>query len=137
MRKTESDVIPEGEEPAPSPTNVRLFPTFKEIPEPDLPLDVVGRPIYYDWCRKLLERGLLTMQARESIQMLALAKQGMTANLTKGKPVTRQNFDMYRAATIQLSKLDVDQNMGEATGQGNIYETFGFARRERKARFGK
>lgn len=135
MRKTDVSDLPNDEMAGQKPANVVRLDSYKEIPEPDLPLQPIGRKVYDDWCRNLLKFGVLTIQAKDAVEMLAIAKQSIAASLAKGKQPTRQAFDMQRAAMIRLEKLDAPETLGKADGHENPYAKFGFAKRERAKRF--
>lgn len=137
MRKTGADDLAMEEAVESSSGTVIRLPSYKTIPDPSYPLGQVGRKVYDTWCKTLLDQGMLTAIAIEGIEMLAIAKQGIADTLAAGKQPSTFALNTLRTATIRLERLDVNKTLGEADGHENVYSHFGFARRERKNRFGK
>lgn len=128
------------EKPQASPTEgaeVHFLPTFKELPEPNIPLLAHGRKVYDEWCRTLIKSGLLTLKTREYVEMLAIATDDIAHAVEKGKRPSRQAIEAKRAAMMKLEKLDASQTIVGPTGGDSPYAAFGFARRARAARQGQ
>lgn len=115
---------------------VHFLTSFKELPEPNIPLLAAGRKVYDEWCRTLIKSGLLTLKTREYVEMLAIATDDIAHAIEKGKRPTRQAMEAKRAAMMKLEKLDGDQTIIGPAGGENPYATFGFARRSRQRRHG-
>ena len=98
MRKTEQKVMLKDDGTGSAASNIVRLDTYKEIPEPSYPLGKVGRQVYDEWCRTLLSQGLLTLKSKETVEMLALAKQGVATDVEKGKQPSRHNLEALRAA---------------------------------------
>lgn len=127
----------EQREKAPSEAaggEVHFLPTFKDIPDPNIPLLDAGRKVYDEWCRTLIKSGLLTLKTREYVEMLAIATDDIAHAIAKGKRPTRQAMEAKRAAMMKLEKLDAEQTIVGPAGGENPYAAFGFARRARKRR---
>lgn len=107
---------------------------YSEIPDPDIPLDVVGRRVYDDRCRSLLETRHLTLKTREYVELLAIAKQTMAAHIQKGRQPTKGHLEAVRAAMLKLEKIDSDKTFNGHEKAENVYGRFGFAKRAREAR---
>lgn len=137
MRKTGQSDLPIEESVDPASSNVVLLGTYSEIPTPDLPLTPIGRKIYDEWCRTLLSAGLLTIKSKDQVEMYAISKSAIAEALKKGKTPPRNMTEAFRAASLRLEKLDANKTLGEASGHANPYATFGFAKRAKKAQFGK
>lgn len=137
MPKTGADEIEDDDVASPSSASIIRLPSFKTIPEPDLPLSPLALKIYNERCRELLEMGMLTSRSRDIVETLALTKGEIAVAMSKGKAPSGRLYESLRTANLQLNKLDADKTLGEASGNGNEYAHFGFARRERKKRFGK
>jgi hypothetical protein len=117
--------------------NVHFLTSFKEAPEPNIPLLAAGRKVYDEWCRTLIKAGLLTLKTREYVEMLAIATDDIAVTIEKGKRPTRQAMEAKRAAMMKLEKLDVADTIATPGGNQSIYAGFGFARRARAARHGQ
>lgn len=115
---------------------VHFLTSFKELPEPNIPLLAAGRKVYEEWCRTLIKSGLLTLKTREYVEMLAIATDDIAYAIEKGKRPTRQAMEAKRAAMMKLEKLDGDQTIIGPAGGENPYSAFGFARRTRQRRHG-
>lgn len=129
------------EQPQKAPNDggeVHFLTSFKELPEPNIPLLASGRKVYDEWCRTLIKSGLLTLKTREYVEMLAIATDDISFAIQKGKRPTRQAVEAKRAAMMKLEKLDAGQTIIGAQGQGsNPYAAFGFARRVRAQKHGQ
>jgi hypothetical protein len=116
---------------------VHFLTSFKELPEPNIPLLAAGRKVYDEWCRTLIKSGLLTLKTREYVEMLAIATDDIAYAIGKGKRPTRQAMEATRAAMMKLERLDAEQTIvGQEGKGGNPYAAFGFARRTRQRRHG-
>lgn len=126
------------EQPRPSDGGeVHFLTSFKELPEPNIPLLVSGRKVYDEWCRTLIKSGLLTLKTREYVEMLAIATDDIAHAIGKGKRPTRQAMEAKRAAMMKLERLDAEQTIIGPQGEGiNDYAHFGFARRAKQRRHG-
>lgn len=131
MRKTE-------EKPQTPPSEggeVHFLTSFKELPEPNIPLLAAGTKVYEEWCRTLIKSGLLTLKTREYVEMLAIATDDIAFAIGKGKRPTRQAIEAKRAAMMKLERLDAEQTIVGPSGGENVYAQFGFARRAKQKRF--
>lgn len=137
MRKIGQSDLPIEESVDPAPSNVVLLGSYKEIPEPDLPMGAIARKIYDEWCRTLLGAGLLSIKSKDQVEMYAIAKAAIADALAKNKTPPRNMTEAFRAASLRLEKLDANKTLGEASGHGNLYAQFGFAKRAKKAQFGR
>lgn len=116
---------------------VHFLTSFKELPEPNIPLLAAGTKVYQEWCRTLIKSGLLTLKTREYVEMLAIATDDIAYAIGKGKRPTRQAMEAKRAAMMKLERLDAEQTIVGPEGKGgNPYAAFGFARRTRQRRHG-
>ena len=113
---------------------VHFLTSFKELPEPNIPLLSAGTKVYQEWCRTLIKSGLLTLKTREYVEMLAIATDDIAYAIDKGKRPTRQAMEAKRAAMMKLEKLDAEQTIIGPAGGENPYAAFGFARRTRQRR---
>jgi len=114
---------------------VHFLTSFKELPEPNIPLLASGRKVYEEWCRTLIKSGLLTLKTREYVEMLAIATDDIAYAIGKGKRPTRQAMEAKRAAMMKLERLDAEQTIVGSQGEGQSpYAAFGFARRARQRR---
>lgn len=114
---------------------VHFLTSFKELPEPNIPLLAAGRKVYDEWCRTLIRSGLLTLKTREYVEMLAIATDDIAHAIGKGKRPTRQAMEAKRAAMMKLERLDAEQTIVGPAGGENVYSRFGFAKRAKQARF--
>jgi hypothetical protein len=125
------------EQPQTEGGEVHFLTSFKELPEPNIPLLAAGRKVYDEWCRTLIKSGLLTLKTREYVEMLAIATDDIAYAIEKGKRPTRQAIEAKRAAMMKLERLDAEQTIVGPQGEGgNAYAAFGFARRARQRRHG-
>src|SRR5690606_9839903 len=116
---------------------VHFLTSFKELPEPNIPLLAAGRKVYEEWCRTLIKSGLLTLKTREYVEMLAIATDDIAFAIEKGRRPTRQAMEAKRAAMMKLERLDAEQTIVGPQGEGQSpYAAFGFARRTRQRRHG-
>lgn len=114
---------------------VHFLGSFQELPEPNIPLLENGRRVYEQWCRSLIKAGLLNLKTREYVEMLAIATDDIAVTVAKGKRPTRQAMEAKRAAMMKLEKIDANQTIIGAEGEGqSIYARFGFAKRARERR---
>jgi len=115
---------------------LHYLPTFREIPEPNIPLLVAGRKVYDEWCRTLIRASLLTLKTREYVEMLAIATDDIAFAIEKGKRPSRQAMEAKRAAMMKLEKLDANTTIATPGGGDSPYQHFGFARRARQRAHG-
>lgn len=115
---------------------VHFLTSFKELPEPNIPLLAAGRKVYDEWCRTLIKSGLLTLKTREYVEMLAIATDDIAFSIEKGRRPTRQAMEAKRAAMMKLERLDSVGTIVSPSGGESPYARFGFARRAKQARFG-
>lgn len=117
---------------------VHFLTSFKEIPEPNIPLLAAGTKVYQEWCRTLIKSGLLTLKTREYVEMLAIATDDIAHAIQKGRRPTRQAMEAKRAAMMKLERLDAEQTIVGTQGEGsNPYAAFGFARRATARKHGQ
>lgn len=124
------------EDAAPESGALHYLPTFKELPEPNIPLLTAGRKVYEEWCRTLIRSSLLTLKTREYVEMLAIATDDIAFAIDKGKRPSRQAMEAKRAAMMKLEKLDANTTIATPGGGDSPYQHFGFARRARQRRHG-
>lgn len=126
------------EQPQTEGGEVHFLTSFKELPEPNIPLLAAGRKVYDEWCRTLIKSGLLTLKTREYVEMLAIATDDIAYSIDKGKRPTRQAIEAKRAAMMKLERLDAEQTIVGSKGEGqSVYASFGFARRARNRLHGQ
>lgn len=102
-------------------SNIALFPTLSEIPEPEIPMGPVGRKAYDTWARRLLETGRLTMVSVGYVQQYALALDSMDKLQAMGKPISANYMTVANRALDQIKALDVDLPIGkQAQSQGKF-----------------
>ena len=109
---------------------------LKEIPDPKFPLGKAGTNTYNERCKALLKAGLLTVNTKDFVEMLAVADDLMEKSINNGGKNMRVAAEMKRSALIKLDKIDADQIV-VTPGQGKgAHSRFGFAKRARQREHG-
>lgn len=130
MSKAATEV--QADTPEESSGNVIFLDPLNAVPEPKLPLKEVGRKTYDERCDALLKRGLLTINTKDLVEMLAVADDALHMAITNGGKNLRAAAEMKRSALLKLDKLDADKIV-ITPGQGKSdFAKFGFAKRARQ-----
>lgn len=108
---------------------IHVFPTMREIPEPTLPLDEVGREEYYGFCRRMLDVGNLTMHSRLSAQSAAMTAQSMRRYVDQGKTVPGLLINQYNRAIGDMRLADADASLAPHKPAESRFATNGFSSR--------
>ena len=110
---------------------------FREVPTPTFPLKKPGRKTYDEWCKTLINSGLLTQRTQEHVEALALSTDLIITSLKNDHKNMRAATEMRRAAMMKLEKLDADKGIkGQGIQGDNPFAKFGFAGRARERRIG-
>ena len=112
---------------------IHVFPTFREIPQPTLPLGIVGQAEYDTLSRVLFDAGRLTLLTQRSIEALAISKDTIAALHTAGKPVPARILEQMNRALGDLRLADVDASLTPHNPAENKVRWNGFAARRQAA----
>jgi hypothetical protein len=110
---------------------VHAFPTFREIPEPTVPLGEAGRRAYDKWARILFDAGHLTEISQGFIQIVGQYEDASAYYHERGKPLPTQWVQIHKAALGELKYLNADKSLAPKQEKSNPFARNGFARRLR------
>jgi hypothetical protein len=104
-------------------------PWLPAIPEPDLPLNEIGRRKYDELAKSLFDQNKLTTATRDIAQQIAILHQGQYELLSSGKPV---RASMVNEISKLLDKLKIAEDaptIENPHGKINKFSGCGFSNR--------
>lgn len=101
-------------------------PWLSKIPEPDYPLNEVGRAKYDEWTKELFEQNKLTKVTVMKASALALLHQKLHRLASEGKEPSANDFAKFQSA---LKDLDIAANAAVTAtpGQKNRFAGSGYS----------
>ena len=110
---------------------VHAFPVFRELPDPTIPLNEVGRKTYDLWCRRLFDSGHLTVISQGFVETLSLCDQIIASNHDKGTQPSQSLLKERNRALGELKYLNADQSLVPVDQKNSRFSRNGFPSRLR------
>lgn len=107
---------------------VLAFPTLRQIPDPQLPLNEIGLAKYQELARLLFDAQKLTAITRDAAEAAAVQWQGMHKSLSEGKDIPAHRYLAFERA---MKIINVANNAPQIGGvpQRSRFAQCGFAHR--------
>jgi hypothetical protein len=111
---------------------VVVGPWLNEIPDPELPLNEIGRKKYDELARSLFETGKLTMATKMLAEQVAVLFQQMHQLLSAGKSVPTNLSEKIQRVIFQLGIAENAPQIAAPQGQKRKFAHCGFSSKGRK-----
>lgn len=108
-------------------------PWLSSIPEPELPLNTVGRRKYDDLARALFDANKLTAITRMQAEQAAVLFQEQHRRLTEGKGVPASLSDKLQRALVALRIAEDAKPIANPAGERNKFARCGFSNKKTAA----
>lgn len=109
--------------------NVLAFPTLREIPAAELPLNEIGSRKYDELARALFDAGRLTTVSRMLAEQVASLFQEQHRRMSAGLPVPGSLSDKMQRALAQLKLADGAPTIAQPQSRNERARRIGFAAR--------
>lgn len=129
FRADQSDKIYEDR----AASKVVAGPWLERIPEPELPLNEVGKKKYHDLARALYDANKLTSVTRMQAEQAAVLHQEQHRRLTAGEPIPASLSEKLQRALAALKIAEDAPQIKNPEAAQNRFAASGFSNRKNSA----
>lgn len=103
------------------------LPGYQDIPDPSLPLGMIGLKKYFELCGQLYRQGKLNRATRDAAEQVAVMYQDQHARLTEGKRVPAYVTQVIQRNMSILNLIEETEKLSVADPERpNRFEHCGF-----------